>query len=88
VSGCRPVTCGRTTWSAGGRVWFWDDYYYDRVYYDDNDVAFALRMPVGLDFTFRRPSFLEVYLEVAPALYVFPGVDLMAEAFIGVRFYF
>jgi hypothetical protein len=72
----------------GGRVWFWDDYYYDGAYYDDNEVAFAVRMPVGLDFTFRRPSFLEVYVEVAPALYVFPAVDLMAEAFIGVRFYF
>jgi hypothetical protein len=72
----------------GGRVWFWDNSYYDDAYYDDHNVAFAVRMPVGLDLTFNKPSFLEVYLEVAPALYVFPAVDLLAEAFIGVRFYF
>jgi hypothetical protein len=73
----------------GGRLWIWDDHDYDGVYYDDdNDVAFAVRVPLGLDLTFARPSFLEVFVEVAPAIYVFPAVDLHAEAFIGVRFYF
>ena len=66
---------------AGGRIWFWDDYY-------DDDVGLAARMPVGLDLTFDRPDFVEVFFELAPALYIIPGVDLDIEAFVGVRFYF
>jgi hypothetical protein len=66
---------------AGARMWLFDDYY-------DDNVALAARMPVGLDLTFPRPSFLEVFLELAPALYIVPGVDLDIEAFVGVRFYF
>jgi hypothetical protein len=45
-------------------------------------------MPVGLDLGFRKPSFLEVFLELAPAVYIVPGVYLDLEAFLGVRFYF
>ena len=33
-------------------------------------------------------SFLEVFVEVAPALYFVPLVDLHVEGFIGARFYF
>ncbi len=62
---------------AGGRVWV-----------GDGGFAAAARMPVGLDLTFRKPSFLEVFLELAPALYVVPGIGLDIEAFLGVRFYF
>ncbi|HVZ35697.1 MAG TPA: hypothetical protein VG963_24895 [Polyangiaceae bacterium] len=62
---------------AGGRVWL-----------GGGDFALAARMPIGLDLTFRKPSFLEVFLELAPALYIVPGIDLDIEAFLGVRFYF
>ena len=62
---------------AGGRVWI-----------GDGDFAAAARMPVGLDLTFRKPSFLEVFLEIAPALYIVPPLNLDIEAFLGVRFYF
>jgi hypothetical protein len=63
---------------AGGRVWV-----------GAGDAAVAARMPVGLDLTFRRPSFLEVFVEIAPAVYVVPNlVDVDIEAFLGVRFYF
>lgn len=62
---------------AGGRVWL-----------GDGGFAAAARMPVGLDLTFRKPSFLEVFLEIAPALYIVPGLNLDLEAFLGVRFYF
>jgi hypothetical protein len=62
---------------AGGRVWV-----------GDGDFAAAARMPLGIDLTFRKPSFLEVFLEIAPALYVVPGLGLDIEAFLGVRFYF
>jgi len=62
---------------GGGRVWV-----------GDGTFAAAARMPVGLDLTFRRPSFLEVFLELAPAVYVVPGLYLDIEAMLGVRFYF
>jgi hypothetical protein len=62
---------------AGGRVWV-----------GGGDASFAARMPVGLDLTFRKPSFLEVFLELAPAVYIVPGLYLDLEAFLGVRFYF
>jgi hypothetical protein len=61
---------------AGGRVWVGDGF------------AAAARMPVGLDLTFRKPDFLEVFLEIAPAMYIIPGLNLDIEAFLGVRFYF
>jgi hypothetical protein len=67
---------------AGGRVWLFDDDYWGE------DFALAARMPVGLEVTFPRPSFLEVFLELAPALYIVPPIDLNIEAFLGVRFYF
>jgi hypothetical protein len=63
---------------AGARVWL-----------GEGDFAAAARMPVGLDLTFRKPSFLEVFLEIAPALYIVPDpLDLDLEAHLGVRFYF
>ena len=72
-------------WHIGGgaRLWMWDDYSPR-----NEEVALAARMPIGLDLTFARPSFLEVFLELAPALYIVPGVALDVEGFIGVRFYF
>jgi hypothetical protein len=45
-------------------------------------------MPLGLDLGFRKPDFLEVFVEIAPAMYIVPGLDLDIEAFLGVRFYF
>jgi hypothetical protein len=66
---------------AGGRIWLADN--------DDNqDLAIAGRMPVGVDLTFNKPDFIEVYLEVAPAMYVFPDFGVAPEGNIGVRFYF
>ena len=62
---------------AGGRVWI-----------GGGDASIAARMPVGLDLTFRTPSVLEVFLEIAPAVYVVPDVHLELEGFLGVRFYF
>jgi hypothetical protein len=69
---------------VGGRMWAGDDDYYE----DNSSVALAARMPVGLDLTFDRPNFLEVFMELAPALYIVPGVFFDVEAFVGVRFYF
>lgn len=77
-----PIVAGATAsldWhiGAGGRIWV-----------GGGDFALAARMPVGLDLGFRKPSFLEVFLELAPAVYIVPGVYLDLEAFLGVRFYF
>jgi hypothetical protein len=67
----------------GGRLTISDD----RYGYSEDILIFA-RMPVGLDLTFQKPEFLEVFLEIAPALLLLPGVSLELEAFLGVRFYF
>jgi hypothetical protein len=70
-------------WHLGGgaRVIFWDTF-------DDTYVALIGRMPIGLDLTFPRPSFLEVFFEVAPGLLVWPRLDFELDAALGVRFYF
>ena len=44
--------------------------------------------PRSLDLTFSRPSFLEVFLEIAPGLFVTPYVAFDVEGYVGVRFYF
>jgi hypothetical protein len=46
------------------------------------------RAPVGLDLTFQQPTFLEVFLELAPAVYVVPVAFLSFEGALGVRGYF
>ena len=47
-----------------------------------------VRGPVGLDLTLARPNFLEVFFELAPALYVVPVAFLSFEGALGVRGYF
>ena len=71
---------------VGGRLWHFDA---DYVWYDgDRRTAIAARMPIGLDLTFARPNFLELYVEAVPSLYLVPVVDLDFEGFLGIRFYF
>lgn len=65
----------------GGRLWIGNHSY-------DHNAALAARFPVGLDLTFDRPNFLEVFMEIAPVLFIVPDVFLDLEAFVGVRFYF
>ena len=43
---------------------------------------------VGLDLTFNQPSFLEVFVEIAPVFYVAPATFLALEGGLGVRGYF
>jgi len=70
-------------WHIGGgaRVIFWDTW-------DDTYVALLGRMPIGLDLTFNRPSFLEVFFEVGPGIQIWPRLDFDIDAALGVRFYF
>lgn len=65
----------------GGRVWISN-------HHRNDDLAIAVRGPIGIDLTFNKPSFLELFLEVAPAMYVYPDVGVDPEANLGARFYF
>jgi hypothetical protein len=61
-------------WSGGGNT---------------TNAAIGVRMPVGLDLMFARPNFLEVFFEIAPSLYLTPGLNgPLLEPALGVRFYF
>ena len=52
-------------------------------------VALAGRMPVGLDLMFANPAMLELFLELAPTLYVVPQLAALGvEGALGARFYF
>ena len=48
----------------------------------------AFAAPLGLDLTFNQPSFLEVFVEIAPVFYVVPATFLALEGGLGVRGYF
>jgi hypothetical protein len=66
---------------AGARLIFWDTF-------NGGALDFIARMPVGLDLTFQRPAFLEVFFEVAPGIVLVPFAWFDLDAAIGVRFYF
>ncbi len=67
---------------AGGRVWLFSA---DEA---ADNFALAARMPIGVDMSFRKPEFLEAFIEFAPALTVLPGIDFNLEPAIGLRFFF
>lgn len=67
----------------GGRVYFLGEPADDR----GRDFNLAARAPIGLDLMFNSPSFLEVFVEIAPALYLL-APDFGIEGGMGVRFYF
>jgi hypothetical protein len=80
-------TTVRLDWhvGAGGRMAF-GGYYYNGD--GRHDAALFARVPIGLDLTFRRPHFLEVYLEIAPGLWIFPPLAFDIDVGLGVRAYF
>lgn len=70
---------------AGGRINFWNN--------NNNSYAsVGARMPVGLDLMFNNPSFLELFFEIAPIIYIAPNVGQILwfsfDGSLGVRFYF
>jgi hypothetical protein len=65
---------------AGARLIFWNTF-------DGGYVDLIARMPIGLDLTFPRPNFLELFFEIAPGL-VLTHFWFDIDADIGVRFYF
>jgi hypothetical protein len=52
-----------------------------------HDVVILARVPIGIAATFRRPNFLEAYLEIAPAIWI-PWLDFTIDVGLGVRAYF
>jgi hypothetical protein len=79
-------TAVRLDWhvGAGGRMAF------DSYYNGDgrHDAALFARVPIGLDLGFRRPRWLEVYLEVAPGLWIYPPLAFDIDVGLGARAYF
>jgi len=73
----------RLDWHAGvgGRFVDWYDW-------DYHATAFLARVPLGLDFAFRRPAWLEAFIEVAPGLMLVPGLDFWIDVGVGARAYF
>ena len=67
----------------GGRLWVHGDDEEDRGAFE-----MAGRVPVGLNMTFDRPRFLEVFLEMAPVIFVIPETDVGVDVALGVRFFF
>jgi hypothetical protein len=53
-----------------------------------HDVVLIARVPIGIAATFRRPDFLEAYLEIVPGIVVFPPADFAIDFGLGVRAYF
>ena len=68
---------------VGGRLAWWRNHRYAQ-----RDLGLFARVPLGLDLTFGRPSWLEVYLEIAPGLWVYPPLDFDIDVGLGVRAYF
>jgi hypothetical protein len=50
--------------------------------------ALGARSPLGLDLAFARPDFLEIFLELAPAVYVVPAAFFAFDGGLGARAYF
>jgi len=53
-----------------------------------HDVVVLARVPLGISAMFRRPDFLEAYLEIAPAIVIVPPLDFTIDVGLGVRAYF
>jgi hypothetical protein len=68
---------------VGGRMAFWN-----HARYVDRELGLFARVPVGLDLGFRRPRWLEVYLEIAPGLWIYPPLDFDIDVGLGARAYF
>jgi len=53
-----------------------------------HDAIVLARVPIGIAAMFRRPDFLEAYLEIAPAIVIVPPLDFTIDVGLGVRAYF
>jgi hypothetical protein len=74
---------------VGGWLTFYENgyAYSGYAYGGDSNVAVALRVPLGLDLSLG-PVPLMFYVELVPALLVFPNIDVGLGASLGARFFF
>ena len=59
----------------------------ERKHHEHEDVGVGIRIPIGLTFLFNRVP-IEVFLEIAPGIRVFPATDADVDGGVGARFYF
>lgn len=64
-----------------------DDWGDDNDWYDDDYAAFGARIPLGMRLLPRQVP-IDVFLEVAPVVYLIPSTDVDIDLGLGVRFYF
>ena len=68
---------------GGGRIIFWGSHPGT-----SHDWALLGRVPIGLDLAFRRVTWLETYLELAPGIQFAPALDFIIDIGLGARAYF
>ncbi len=62
--------------------------YFGNFYYAGIDyVGLGVRVPIGLAMSFATAP-IEIYLELDPAIFVFPGIDGFLGASLGFRWFF
>jgi len=71
---------------------FWYGDYHDRYwgpgdYWGDDRFGLGVRVPFGISFQFNAVP-LDLFLEVAPALALLPGIGFFVEGGLGLRFWF
>jgi len=71
---------------------FWYGPYHDRYwgtsdYWGDTRFGLGVRVPFGISFQFN-PVPLDLFLEIAPALGLLPGIGFFVEGGIGLRYWF
>ncbi len=82
------------TFYAGVGLWVaiggtgYGGFYNNRAYYTGlNNFGVGVRVPLGLSLSFGAAP-VEIYLELDPALFVFPGVNFGVGASLGFRWHF
>ncbi len=75
------IGVGGAIWEGGYCAWYNDGGCFG------GDLAFAVRVPVGLDFNLDDPRF-QFFVDVVPMVVVVPGIDIGIGAQIGARYYF
>ena len=68
-------------WYHRDRYWWTDSYYGDRRF------GLGVRVPFGVSFQFN-PVPLDLFIEIAPALGLLPGIGFFVEGGVGLRYWF
>lgn len=58
-----------------------------RRFDNDDDVRLGLRVPLGLTYLFAGAP-LDIFVEIAPVVELFPATDVDLDGGVGIRYYF